>query len=81
MSIETKSAAIDWAGIEKDTVQSLHLLHLACEASEKDASPEVHAKMVMDLYRPILVKLADFCASIKVIGINEAGALVEVGGA
>ena len=62
--IETRHSEIDWAGAESDVVSKLGYLRMAWAASERDCSPEVHEKMVVDLYLPILELLSEFCCCI-----------------
>lgn len=63
---------IDWDGVEQSAVASIRLLKLAWECSHRDLSPEIHAKMVDDLYTPIVHTLAQFCMSVQVDALSSA---------
>jgi hypothetical protein len=62
---QTRYDEIAWDDILADVTASLDFLRLAWRASERGASPEIHAKMVKDLYVPCLRLLAEFSACIE----------------
>ena len=68
----TRSADIDWDGLEQDVVSRLRLLRTAWESSERTAPPEMHARMVSDLYIPAIEALGRFCASVEIDGEGTA---------
>lgn len=65
MSYETRSSKIDWKGVREDVLDSLDALRLAWAASEAAFPPDIHAKMVEDLYAPQVELLARFIASVQ----------------
>jgi len=66
MKLETRADKINWAGLLADTRAALEALRLAWTASERDCSPELHEKLVRDLYAPALKQLAAFCLCIEI---------------
>ena len=62
---ETRGDRIDWDNLEREAIQTLRALRLAWSVSEKSL-PELHAKMVYDLFVPAIETLAQFIACIEV---------------
>ena len=65
-TLETRSARVDWTGLLNDVREALECLRLCWESTERDLPPEVHAKMVHDLYVPSIKCLGAFCVSVQV---------------
>jgi hypothetical protein len=63
--IETQYDKINWSNLLSEVQAKFHYLRLAWQASERDAPPELHAKMVEDIYLPCIALLAGFCAAIE----------------
>ena len=66
MALETRCDKISWAAVSADVQTKLDYLRLAWQASERDCPPELHKKMVKDLYMPMMELIALFCGSITV---------------
>lgn len=64
--METRYDLIDWLGVYADLQTKLGYLRMAWQTSERDCPPELHAKMVEDLYMPMMRLLGLFCGSITV---------------
>jgi len=67
---ETRGDRIDWGGIEREAIDALRALRLAWAASEKGL-PEIHAKLVRDIYVPAIKVLAEFIACVEVAEEGE----------
>jgi hypothetical protein len=63
---ETQYDKVDWSNLLNEVQGKFHYLRLAWQASEREVSPELHAKMVEDLYLPAIKLLAEFCAAVEV---------------
>ncbi len=63
--IETRCDKIDWVNMAEEVLTKLTYLRLAWTASERDCEPELHRKMVEDLYLPVITMLGSFCACIE----------------
>jgi hypothetical protein len=59
--VETRSGEIQWDAIVKNVHTRVALLRAAWRASETTVAPELHRKMVEDIYLPCLAMLAEFC--------------------
>jgi hypothetical protein len=59
--VETRSDEIQWDAIVKNVHTRVALLRAAWRASETTVAPELHRKMVEDIYLPCLAMLAEFC--------------------
>ena len=70
----TNPPSPDWARIRADVGMKLGWLEAAWKGTERDSPPELHAKLVADLYRPALNCLARFCACIQEEQSGEEGA-------
>lgn len=66
MSNQTRYDAIDWLGIAADVQTKLTFLRAAWQTSEKDCPPDLHRKMVEDIYMPTLRLLAEFCSCFEI---------------
>jgi hypothetical protein len=64
--IETQYDKINWSNLLSEVQAKFHYLRLAWQASEREAPPALHAKMVEDLYLPAFKLLAEFCAAVEV---------------
>jgi hypothetical protein len=64
--LQPDAGRVDWDGLERDTMRALHMLRVVWEYSQREQPPELHRKMVADLYVPIIEQLAAFIASVKV---------------
>ena len=73
--LETDYKKVNWVGLKNEFLDRMRLLQIEWQASQKQCSPQVHAKMVKDLYLPALTKLAEFCACVEIVeeeGVEEA---------
>jgi hypothetical protein len=68
--IETRCDNIEWDKILQEVQTKLNYLRLVWKISERDCNPELHRKMVEDLYVPALEKLAEFCLCIQDDGVS-----------
>jgi hypothetical protein len=62
---ETRYDEVDWDNLLAEVTKSFSYLRLAWRATERDMPPELHRKMVEDLYVPAIKLLAEFCACIE----------------
>jgi hypothetical protein len=65
--IETQYDKVDWSNLLSEVQAKFTYLRLAWQASEREVSPALHAKMVEDLYLPAISLLAEFCAAVEVV--------------
>lgn len=66
--INTEYDLIKWDETLMDVVEKFNALRACWEASEKNAPPETHKKLVRDLYLPAITLLARFCVTVKLDG-------------
>ncbi len=66
MPYETRCEQVDWTNITAEVLAKLEYLRIAWAASEREGPPELHAKLVNDLYVPTVRLLAEFCACLEV---------------
>jgi hypothetical protein len=66
VKIETRYDKVDWSNLLNEVQSKFRYLRLAWQASEREAPPALHAKMVEDLYLPAIKLLAEFCAAVEV---------------
>ena len=64
--IETRADAIDWQGMRDTVDEKLRYLEAVWRSTEKQGPPEAHAKLVNDMYFPIVRMVAEFCECVKV---------------
>ena len=64
--LETQYDKIDWDGLMADVLESFVCLRAAWKGTEKQNPPELHKKLVEDLYMPAIWHLAAFCAVVHV---------------
>ena len=65
MKIETRYEHIDWLNVAAEVQTKLGYLRASWQSSERDCPPELHKKMVTELYFPILELLGRFCGCIQ----------------
>lgn len=68
---ETQCEKVDWANLKTEVMAKLEYLRVAWAASERDMPPEVHKKIVNDIYVPAIRLLAEFCACLEVTEEDE----------
>jgi hypothetical protein len=66
ITYETRCDKVDWANLKTEVLTKLEYLRISWAASERDAPPEVHKKIVEDIYVPAIRLLAEFCARLEV---------------
>jgi hypothetical protein len=71
MTYETQCDKVDWANLKTEVTAKLEYLRIAWAASERDAPPQVHKRIVEDIYVPAIRLLAEFCACLEVAEENE----------
>ena len=64
--IETRADKIDWQGMRATVDEKLRCLEAIWRATEKRGPPEAHAKLVNDVYFPIVRMVAEFCECVTV---------------
>jgi len=62
---ETRYCQVDWSNLFEEVTKSFNYLRIAWRTTERDMPPELHRKMVEDLYVPAIKLLAAFCACIE----------------
>jgi|CXWK01.1.fsa_nt_gi hypothetical protein len=65
MNFKYKYEDVQWDTISSDTVEKIKALQ-ACWKSTEEKQPELHKKLVAELYAPALLKLAEFCSIVKI---------------
>ena len=72
MKYETSCAKVDWHNLKAELLTKIEYLRVSWAASERDAPPEVHNKLVENIYVPAIRLLAEFCACLEVTDDEEA---------